>query len=116
MASEPNPEQRQRGAFQLLRDEARAAHGEGDGLRVGHLCELALQEIQRLEQDSTLLLSLTELQWVFIFEHYWLLHTHTIRITRQILQKIQRRSATDVAVAQALEDQSKGSELTIDSR
>lgn len=95
MGREPTPQERQRHAFELLHEHAVTAHREGDGLRVAHLCETALQELERLTASASLLLSIHEVQWVFIFQFYWLTHGHTVHMSREVLRKLPRRSEQD---------------------
>lgn len=103
MALEPTPEERQQRAFDILKHQARAAHGEGDGLRVGHLCEIALQEVRRLIDRQELLLTIRDIQWAFVFQLYWLLHGYAIQFTRQALQQVPRTSETDNAIFKILD-------------
>ena len=84
----PSNEERQRRAFHLLRDQARTAHREGDGLRAAHLCETALQEIERLAGQKQLSIPLHELSWAFIFQLYWLTQDPTVYFTRERLKSV----------------------------
>ncbi len=103
MPQEPTAAERQRIAFDLLKNEARTAHREGDGLRVIHLCETCLQEVQRLVKSEKLVLHLTELQWAFIFQLYWLLHTTPLGLLREVLRQIPKRDEADQRIFTTLE-------------
>jgi len=103
MSQEPTAAERQRIAFDLLKNEARTAHREGDGLRVIHLCETCLQEVARLVKSEKLTLHLTELQWAFIFQLYWLLHTTPLGLVRDVLRQIPKRDEADQRIFTTLE-------------
>src|SRR6266566_914838 len=98
MAIEPTTQERQQRGFEFLRDEARAAHTEGDGLRVAHLCETALQEVGRLVNRNQLLVPLPELVWAFSFQLFWLTSQTSVLLSRDTLNKIPRRNELDERV------------------
>jgi hypothetical protein len=88
MSLEPTNEDRQRCAFDLLRDQARTAHLEGDGLQVAHLCETAFQEIDRLAKRKHLLIRLHQITWAFIFQVYWFIQGPILQLTRDRLKSV----------------------------
>ena len=73
-----NPGTAQRHAFSYLRDRARRAHLDGDGLRVNSLCALALVHLQDLASRHELQISVQELRWAFIFPMFWLIDEYML--------------------------------------
>jgi hypothetical protein len=65
--------QKQRQAFDYLRQRAVAAHNEGDGLLANHLALVALNEATKLLKGKSCHLSLRDLKWAYVFAHYWLI-------------------------------------------
>lgn len=94
--------ERQALAFRLLRDEARTAHAEGDGLKVSLLCETATDEIRRLQKKSRLALALTEIQWAFILQFYWMRDWYAVSKTSEILESIEDPGPADSRIREIL--------------
>src|ERR1035437_9941804 len=65
--------QKQREAFDYLRQKAVTAHNEGDGLLANHLALVALNEATKLLKSKNCHLCLRDLRWAYIFAHYWLI-------------------------------------------
>jgi CRISPR/Cas system-associated endoribonuclease Cas2 len=106
MSLEPSPNERQKQAFDLLRNEARVSHREGDGLRVTNLCETALQEIDRLAAEKRLLITIDDVKWAFVFQFYWLTHQRTVHSTRESLKKIPTSNDPDRKVVELIQSYS----------
>lgn len=62
-----------RQAFEYLRHEAIDAHLSGDGMRVLHLCTVALDRIGHLPRPDGVPMNLGEVRWVFFLGLYWML-------------------------------------------
>ena len=70
--------ERQRRAFAYLRDEARAAHSDGDGILVQHLATIAIRELIDLAKGDRLLLGLQDFYWAPVFSLYWLVRDYSL--------------------------------------
>jgi len=79
MTTEPSAAGRQELAFDHLREQARKAHFEGDGLLVNNLCAVALSHFSELAKKDSLKLSLGKVKWACIFPLYWLFDDLDIR-------------------------------------
>lgn len=60
-------------AFDYLRREAIDAHLAGDGMRVLHLCTVALDRIDHLQPSGAPSLNLGDVRWAFFLGLYWML-------------------------------------------
>jgi hypothetical protein len=61
-------------AFEYLRNEAIDAHLAGDGMRVLHLCTIALENMRRPNgRDGQSALALDSVRWAFFLNLYWML-------------------------------------------
>jgi hypothetical protein len=103
MLIEPTFKERQKMAFNLLRDEVVAAHRGGDGLRVNVLCAQALATIDKLTEEKTLQLTVGDLRWVFVFYLYWLLDDQVLITIRQSLKRITPTLVPDQAILSFLD-------------
>jgi len=95
-------EERQRMAFALLRDQARSAHLQGDGLRVANLVETAVQQLEELLSNKQFLLSVAEIQWIIIFRLYWLITRYSCQTTETLLNNLVALNERDADVLQYL--------------
>lgn len=98
----PTNLERQRMAFKLLRDQARSAHLQGDGLRVANLVETAAQQLRHLIDNQKFLLKVSEIQWIVIFRLYWLLSNYSCWETKTLLEKLVPQDAKDAEVLEYL--------------
>lgn len=73
MTAEPSSSDSVQQAFEYLRREAIDAHLAGDGMRVLHICTVALDRIDRLSTSGTHSISLSDVRWVFFLSLYWML-------------------------------------------
>jgi hypothetical protein len=88
MPTEPTFEQRQRLAFEYLRERARKCHLDGDGLQVNSLCSIALAQSESLADAGTFQLTLAEIRWCYIFPMYWLVDEYMLRAVERGLATI----------------------------
>lgn len=72
--------ERQRRAFAYLRDEARAAHSEGDGILVQHLAAVAIRGLLDLAKGDRLRLRLRDYYWAPVFSLHWLVRDYSLHI------------------------------------
>jgi hypothetical protein len=100
METEPTEEGRQRQAFLLLRSKARNAHIAGDGLLVGVLCHTGLDQVRKLAKEKKLLLSISDLYWLWIFALYWLVNPSERYVIEETLKLLKHDTDEDRAVAQ----------------
>src|ERR1043166_8147737 len=92
----------QQHAFNHLRDEARAAHLAGDGLRVNHLCSIALTRFTKLTGAQQLLIDLTEIKWACIFPLHWLLDDYMTRTVKEAIEEAQKSKLATSQLSQVL--------------
>lgn len=86
MGTEPSNTDRQAFAFDYLRERARRAHAEGDGVLVNSLCALALSQIELLGKQDQPRVNLVKVRWAFILPLYWLIDDYMVRHVEQALQ------------------------------
>jgi len=84
----PTNKERQKFAFELLRDQARSAHIQSDGLKVANLVETAAQEVKTLLEKDKFLLSVSDIQWIIIFRIFWLHTGISNSSTEQLLHNL----------------------------
>jgi len=82
-------------ALNYLRDQARSAHLEGDGVYVNHLASIALIECQRMKQDNNLDIGLLDIKWALILPVYWLLDTYMLDLIKSTIGILDLRSDED---------------------
>lgn len=70
----------QRSAFTYLREQARSAHVDGDGMQCLHLSSIAIRSALDLKKDNKLQLELRELYWSIVFSAYWMIRSYTLII------------------------------------
>src|SRR5213078_2063906 len=95
MSIEPNFAERQDAAFAYLRDRARRAHSEGDGLLVNSLCSVALSQIETLSQSGQLRLQLRDLKWTCILPVYWLVDEFMLREVEKAVKGFAEQEQVD---------------------
>ncbi|HEY3378409.1 MAG TPA: hypothetical protein VGL77_13030 [Armatimonadota bacterium] len=88
---EPTGEELQRIAIQHLREQSRAAHYDGDGALVNHLCAIALTNTQRWIEQNVCHLSLHDLYWAIVFPLYWLTDQFMLRTATDVFNTIAKR-------------------------
>lgn len=95
---------RQRQALAYLRDYARAAHREGDGMLVQHLCTVALRSLIDLANAGTLRLSLRETYWAPVLQLYWLHRDYPLMLLRhEIWPKLSARETPENEVRRCVD-------------
>ena len=100
METEPTAENRQRQAFQLLRDHARNAHIAGDGLLVGVLCHTGLHHVGRLAKEKRLLLPFSDIAWIPIFALYWMVDPSERYVIEEVLKDLEHQSDENRLIAE----------------
>jgi hypothetical protein len=100
---EPTLSEQQRRGFEYLRDKARSAHNEGDGLLVNQLSIIALCELVKLSKTNSLHLQLAELRWAYVFTHYWLVDEYVLGTEiREALEHAPKSSEVDAALLEMI--------------
>jgi hypothetical protein len=74
--------EQQRRAFAYLRDQARSAHREGDGMLAQHLSAIALRSLVDLAKGNHLRLPLEETYWAAVFSLNWMVRDYSVTILR----------------------------------
>ena len=88
---EPNRDELQHLAIEHLCKQARAAHYDGDGMVVNHLCAIALADVQKWTKQKASSLSLNDIYWAVVLSLYWLSDSYMLREAKNAFTVIQKR-------------------------
>jgi len=89
-------------ALDFLRQKARLAHNEGDGVLVNHLCSLALYKILEWKSKDELYIDIVEYRWALILPVYWQLDSNLLEMVKKVTPAVSSEQSPERDLALAV--------------